>query len=101
MGRELKQLDNGMYQVWETVSDGSPVSPELPSKGAIVDYLTTQGDWWDQERKQGPWALTAAEQLVALSWLPTGMVKGNTFYPTNQLPIIDTDLPEDKTGDKQ
>jgi hypothetical protein len=31
------------WQVWETVSEGSPVSPVFPERGALVEWLVKQG----------------------------------------------------------
>lgn len=31
------------YQLWETVSEGSPISPVFPSKDTFIDYLISQG----------------------------------------------------------
>lgn len=38
------------FQVWETVSEGTPVTPPFETKEELVEYLVTQGDFWQQKR---------------------------------------------------
>jgi len=53
------------YQLWETVSEGSPISPVFPTKETFVDYLVTQG-----------YSREAALNFVEHGWAPTMMVRG-------------------------
>lgn len=42
------------FQLYETVSEGTPVTPPFPTKEDLVDYLVEYGDFWyqsDQERR--------------------------------------------------
>lgn len=59
------------WQVWETVSEGSPITPVFPTSEGLVDYLATYGTTWDQSRAArgaaipgGPWRREAAEKFV-------------------------------------
>lgn len=52
------------WQVWETVSEGSPVTPVLPTREALIDYLVAHGDAWDQKRGEGGWKRESAEAFV-------------------------------------
>jgi hypothetical protein len=68
------------WQVWETVSEGSPVTPVFATKEGLIDYLATEGDLWDQQRRAeraanpkgwgsdsircDPWDRKAAESFV-------------------------------------
>lgn len=36
------------YQAYETVSEGTPVTPPFATKQELVDYLVEQGDFWYQ-----------------------------------------------------
>lgn len=61
------------WQVWETVSEGSPITPVFPTAKALVDYLSTYGTTWDQKpsafgREKGPWRREAAEEFVKTGW---------------------------------
>lgn len=40
------------YQMYETVSEGTPVSPVFATKEDLVQYLIKNGDYWDQKRAQ-------------------------------------------------
>jgi hypothetical protein len=59
------------FQVYETVSEGTPVTPPFATKGELVEYLCTHGDFWDQRRRRdgvsgdnGPWTREQAERFV-------------------------------------
>ena len=80
------------FQVWETVSEGTPVSPPFATKEELVDYLVTNGDFWDQKRGDGGWSRKAAESFVGLGWAPSMMVvnsaAGNQIIePRDGMPI--------------
>ena len=36
------------YQVYQTVSEGTPVTPPFATKEELVDYLVEHGDYWHQ-----------------------------------------------------
>jgi len=52
------------YQMYETESEGTPVTPVFATKAELVDYLVTHGDFWDQERGDGGWSRANAERFV-------------------------------------
>lgn len=64
------------YQVWETVSEGTPVTPPFATREELIVYLVANGDFWDQlrrkERSRGipqimscePWSRETAENFV-------------------------------------
>lgn len=52
------------WQVYQTVSEGSPVTPPFATKEELIDYLATHGDFWDQQRGDGPWTREQAEKFV-------------------------------------
>lgn len=60
------------FQVYETVSKGTPVTPPFATEDELVDYLATYGDFWDQSRGDGPWRRENAERFV----------KGHGFAPS-------------------
>ena len=73
------------FQVWETVSEGTPVSPPFATEQELVDYLAEHGDFWDQKRCKDPdwttlwggtpgvsgWGREQAERFVKASWAPS------------------------------
>ena len=71
------------WQVYETVSEGSPVSPPFATQQELVDYLVEHGDFWDQKRRQegrsridcAPWSKESATAFVFGSgWAPSLVV---------------------------
>ena len=60
------------WQVWETVSEGSPVTPVYSSAKELIEHLTAKGDIWDQKRGDGGWPKEAAENFVNnTGWAPS------------------------------
>lgn len=70
------------FQVYETVSEGTPVTPPFATKEELVDYLVANGDFWDQSRRAegrstmecGPWKRENAEKFVNAGFAPSMMV---------------------------
>lgn len=74
------------WQLYETVSEGTPVSPAFKTPEELIDYLVNNGDLWDQRRrlengsgKRG-YSIDAAKALVVGGWAPSGVVVGGIFY---------------------
>lgn len=59
------------WQVWETVSEGSPVTPAFATREELIDYLVANGDAWDQKRGDGGWSRENAESFVGDGWAPS------------------------------
>jgi hypothetical protein len=68
------------FQVYETVSEGTPVTPPFATKEELIDYLVEHGDFWDQLRRaEGrsnmrctPWPRKEAEAFVnGPGWAPS------------------------------
>lgn len=53
------------WQLWETVSEGSPISPVLPTREAFIEYLMTKGS-----------TRSAAEAFTKQGWVPSGVSMG-------------------------
>lgn len=62
------------FQVYETVSEGTPVTPVFATKAEIIDYLVACGDEWDQSCGSGGWSRENAERFVESEWAPSMMV---------------------------
>jgi hypothetical protein len=72
------------WQVWETVSEGSPITPVFPTADALVAHLSTVGTTWDQKAyvgrlAKGPWRREAAEAFVRDGWAPSFAVFGGVM----------------------
>lgn len=52
------------YQVYQTVSEGSPVTPPFATKEELIDYLVANGDFWDESRGKGGWSRENATSFV-------------------------------------
>jgi hypothetical protein len=78
---DWKSEEMTWFQVYETVSEGTPVSPPFATEDELIQYLADNGDFWDQlrvkeGRQSGPaaWGREAAERFVNKRWAPTGML---------------------------
>ena len=69
--RPWKDEEATWVQVWETISEGTPVTPPFATASELVDYLATNGDFWDQQRGDGPWDRANAEKFVGDGWAPS------------------------------
>lgn len=57
------------YQVWETVSEGSPISPVFATPDAVVDWLVAAG-----------YTRAGSQKFVKMGWSPSGiMVAGHGY----------------------
>lgn len=62
------------WQVWQTVGEGSPVTPAFATAEQLIDYLVAYGDVWDQRRGDGGWKREAAEKFVGTGWAASMVV---------------------------
>jgi hypothetical protein len=62
------------WQVYETVSEGTPVSPPFATAEELIDYLVENGDFWDQRRGAHPPSREAVESFVKDGWAPSMIV---------------------------
>lgn len=79
--RPWKDDEATWYQVWETVSEGTPVSPPFATREELIEYLVANGDYWDQARRKDgytgvidcrPWSRKSAEAFVnGPGWAPS------------------------------
>src|ERR1035437_1164735 len=58
------------WQVWETVSEGSPITPVFATDVELIDWLVTEGThcvatpWKRHEQWDAPFRRSAAEEFV-------------------------------------
>jgi len=62
------------FQMYETVSEGTPVSPVFATRDELIDYLMNHGDFWDQQRGEGGWRRENAERFVGVGYAPSLVV---------------------------
>jgi hypothetical protein len=91
--RPWKDEEAVWYQVWETVSEGTPVSPPFATKEELIEYLVANGDFWDQSRRDqrargrnmldincDPWSRKQAEAFVnGPGWAPSMVIDAGGF----------------------
>mgnify|MGYP001013563247 CR=1 FL=1 len=82
------------FQVWETVSEGTPVTPPFATTQELADYLVENGDFWDQKRGDGGWLRDNAEKFVTAGWAPSFVVTASAagaqvFEPRDGLTTAD------------
>ena len=73
-----KKEEMTWFQMYETVSEGTPVTPPFATKAELVDYLVENGDFWDKIRGHGGWQRANAEKFVESGWSPSGMLNTTT-----------------------
>lgn len=61
------------WQMWETVSEGSPITPVFATDSELVDYMVN-GDAWDHK-----WTRQQAEAMVAEGFAMSRMAVGGKF----------------------
>lgn len=71
------------WQVWETVSEGSPISPVFATREALVGWLCSPAYTWGISQ---PLTLEQAERFVDSAWAPsmvatptTGLIPGEQW----------------------
>ena len=75
------------YQMYETVSEGTPVSPPFATPEELVDYLVANGDFWDQKRGHGGWKRENAEAFVKTGFaVSMATVGGKIYEPRDGVP---------------
>ena len=52
------------FQVYETVSEGTPLTPAFATADELVEYLVEHGDQWDQRSQNGGWSRQEARAFV-------------------------------------
>lgn len=78
-----KEGEATWWQAYETVSEGTPVTPPFATQDELIDYLVANGDFWDQRRRREggsdmhcePWPRENAERFVReTKWAPSLVV---------------------------
>lgn len=74
------------YQAYETVSEGTPVSPPFATQEELAEYLAANGDFWDQRRiKEGRqdglagWGIENASRFVGVGWAPSMIISNGVI----------------------
>jgi len=77
--RPYKDEEATWLQVYETVSEGTPVTPPFATADELIEYLSTHGDFWCQKRGETPPSKAAAAKFVNMGWAPSMIVSNGTI----------------------
>lgn len=67
------------WQVWENVSEGSPVSPVFATASELADYLAEGGDEWCRKRGDTPPSYEAALNFIEQGSCMSLTIKGGVI----------------------
>lgn len=74
------KTDATWFQVYETISEGTPVTPPFKTKDELIDYLCIFGDSFDQKRGDNGWLYENAKNFADKGFAMSGMFKDGKFY---------------------
>lgn len=90
--RSYKDSEATWYQAYQTVSEGTPVSPPFATKEELIQYLAVYGDFWDQidhgevwlTQRKGGWGYENAKKFVEQEYAPSLITdgQGGVFGPS-------------------
>ncbi len=76
---EFKQ-DPTWYQVYETVSEGTPLTPPFETKEQLLNHLITIGTDYEE-----PWSRKAAESFIKHEWAPSMIISDGKIHKSNEI----------------
>jgi hypothetical protein len=82
------------WQLWETVSEGSPISPVFPAAEGLIDWLCTSYSWGMHKQ---PMSREQAEAFVRhVGWAPTMIFTPERGLQDGVTALADIDLDREK-----
>lgn len=81
--RPYSDAEASWFQLWETVTEGTPISPPFATRDALSHHLATKGDNWNKQ----PWGNDAANAFVKIGWVPSGMSMGGQFFESQDIAL--------------
>lgn len=70
------------WQVWETVSEGSPISPVFADREGLIRWLMSPAYSWGTSR---PLTREQAENFTEAAWAPSGFIVNGEVIPGDQM----------------
>lgn len=77
------------YQVYQNVSEGSPVTPHFATQEELIEYLCTYGECYGEAYASGPWTRASAERLVKDEYVPSMIVADGKVYRPQEMGELD------------
>ena len=69
------------FQMYETVSEGTPVTPAFATAEELIEHLSTIGETHEGRPGDGPWPRDRAEKFVKSErWFPSLVIQGGVIY---------------------
>ncbi|MGE0830823.1 MAG: hypothetical protein AB7O04_15925, partial [Hyphomonadaceae bacterium] len=88
------------FQIWETVSEGTPVTPPFETREELIEYLVEHGDFWDQKRGDGPYGRKAAEAIVSGAYAPSMIIRDGQVSTPKDAAMYAVPTPPTPGGDE-
>lgn len=85
--RPWKDEDATWSQLWQTVSEGTPVSPPFATLDELATYLAANGDFWDQKRGHSGWGRARAYAFCKSGWSPSFAVFNGQMLESKDIPL--------------
>lgn len=78
--RPWKDEEATWYQLWETVSEGTPVSPPFATQEELIAHLAEHGDGGWGASSPGGWGMEQARRFVmGDAWAPSMVIVDGKF----------------------
>lgn len=75
--------DGEWYQLYENVSEGTPLSPPFETKEELVDWMSTHKDFWDHT-----WTREQAQAMVDSGYAMSGVIANGRFYTSEESTLL-------------
>jgi hypothetical protein len=69
------------YQLWESVSEGSPISPVFPDAEGLAQWMASPAYHWGAS---SPLSIEQARRFVGIGWAPTGILTSETGFMSGE-----------------
>ncbi len=77
------------FQVWETVTEGTPVTPAFATREELVDHLVEHGDRPNAlAHQRSGYSREVAEAFVKAGWAPSMVMLGNKTASGIEVPHL-------------
>lgn len=91
--RPYTAADATWVQLWETVTEGTPIRPPFATREELADHLATKGDNWGKQA----WGHASANAFVKAGWAPSMMVVGGNIIKSQDIALeLQTIVPTEK-----
>lgn len=71
------------YQLYENVSEGTPLSPPFKTKPELVKWLSINKDFWDHK-----WTPEQAAAMVKSGYAPSGIMANGKIYTAEESVLL-------------